>query len=556
MLHERTGKLQDLAVDFFERAYGLNSKTREDHNELCTEAIDRTGCSRRAFRELIYGHSYQSILGTLRELVPGYRPKVSKKEQRDQQMQEIQMMGSGGMAMAGLPHGYMDSLPTDTVQPPITQQPPQPPPPFDFTQPVSPSPAMTQWKQKLAKDAASKSGAPKFDLATAAPSSPPPSAPQESAKSKPPPSQEQKETPPPEALNSPSPASRQADKRTATEAKAKAAAVDASEVEAKAAARSAVPEASIAQEKQVKTPPPSKPKGGLPGNAPMASPRPPAPGHDRPFRPQQHVRVADVVRYSLCTKALCPAVFFFFLRQYMWRLASYSGSMDMADATPLLLGSYGLVLVLLWQALVAYRDNWGLPLKIACCVGEYIETWEFLAVADAKTLNSALTQVKLLVEACIEGVSTHSDVGLNRAVSRLDFLHSVHCNLVSEIGSTVLVMRLVDSLQLLRASVLKVRLACSDFMPVADVLATTVLVADLLCLLLIKHASSLLVEILLIPSMVYVLAYTHLLLKELELPFDAASCAPADLDPLLYLHSRVVHKIEQVQQKRSEAEGN
>ena len=62
MLHERTGKLQDLAVDFFERAYGLNSKTREDHNELCTEAIDRTGCSRRAFRELIYGHSYQSIL--------------------------------------------------------------------------------------------------------------------------------------------------------------------------------------------------------------------------------------------------------------------------------------------------------------------------------------------------------------------------------------------------------------------------------------------------------------------------------------------------------------
>jgi len=61
--HDRTGKLQDLAVDYFQRAYGLGDKPREDHNELCEEAVEITGCSRRAFRELIYGHSYQAILG-------------------------------------------------------------------------------------------------------------------------------------------------------------------------------------------------------------------------------------------------------------------------------------------------------------------------------------------------------------------------------------------------------------------------------------------------------------------------------------------------------------
>jgi len=47
------GKLQTIAVELFQRAYGLNGYTKEDHEVLQREAIQRTGCSPKAFQELV-----------------------------------------------------------------------------------------------------------------------------------------------------------------------------------------------------------------------------------------------------------------------------------------------------------------------------------------------------------------------------------------------------------------------------------------------------------------------------------------------------------------------
>lgn len=73
------GKLKAIARVVFERAYGLNRRSREDHEALCLEVMRLTQCSRKSFCELVYGHSYASELGDLRALVPGYKPKEPRK---------------------------------------------------------------------------------------------------------------------------------------------------------------------------------------------------------------------------------------------------------------------------------------------------------------------------------------------------------------------------------------------------------------------------------------------------------------------------------------------
>lgn len=66
------GKLVAVAVMFFERAYGLNGHKRIDHDTLKEEMMQLTGCSERAVNAVLYGSSYNEVLGHLRAQIPGY----------------------------------------------------------------------------------------------------------------------------------------------------------------------------------------------------------------------------------------------------------------------------------------------------------------------------------------------------------------------------------------------------------------------------------------------------------------------------------------------------
>jgi hypothetical protein len=77
------GKLKEMARDVFERAYGLNGKAQEDHETMCEEIMIATGCSRKSFCELIYGHSYAADLTDLRAMVPNYRTFALRTQRMD-----------------------------------------------------------------------------------------------------------------------------------------------------------------------------------------------------------------------------------------------------------------------------------------------------------------------------------------------------------------------------------------------------------------------------------------------------------------------------------------
>jgi hypothetical protein len=72
------GKLKGMARSIFRRAYGLHGHAQEDHEMLCEEVCLTTGCSRNAFCQLVYGHTYSYELVDLRELVPNYQPREKR----------------------------------------------------------------------------------------------------------------------------------------------------------------------------------------------------------------------------------------------------------------------------------------------------------------------------------------------------------------------------------------------------------------------------------------------------------------------------------------------
>jgi hypothetical protein len=83
------GWLETCCVDLFGRAYGLQGKEQENHHTLYEEALVKSQCSRRAFLEVLYGHSYNHKLGDLRAQVPGYPEKnpVNKKNKHEREAQ-------------------------------------------------------------------------------------------------------------------------------------------------------------------------------------------------------------------------------------------------------------------------------------------------------------------------------------------------------------------------------------------------------------------------------------------------------------------------------------
>lgn len=75
----KAGCLERQAVELFEKAYGLNDRKPEDYSKILQETVDATGCSQRAFEELVFGHSYSEKLETLRTKVEGYMTKTQWK---------------------------------------------------------------------------------------------------------------------------------------------------------------------------------------------------------------------------------------------------------------------------------------------------------------------------------------------------------------------------------------------------------------------------------------------------------------------------------------------
>jgi hypothetical protein len=463
---------------------GLGGHEREDHNELCEEALATTQCSRRAFRELVYGHSYSSILGALREQVPGYKPKATKKEQREQQA----MMSS-----------------TDLLEPRVTE---------------------------LNAVSAGASVKPAVEV---------------------------KKVP----LPVPLPQATVVEEVKAAEPPTKAGTITAIEMPPRKVEKQAVKVVTQVvkvekQENQKKAKPVEAP------TAPVASihvPPPPTvlpppqqakiPVTSVPL-PQHQARDLDRTRFTICGKSLLFAAFFFLIRQYIFRLSSYQGSLELASTAPVVIGSYLFLAVLLSRALVSHGKSCQLPLAIASHLDAYMESWEFLAVADTKQLCAALQQVLLLLDACIDGIKQPTGAGISKAVGVLDFLHTVHRNLVSEIGSTVLVMRIIDSLRLLRGALLQLRLwshSEATLMPVADVLSAGLVVANFATMLTVQQIPSFLGEMIVIPSIVFIFAFVYLMLHDLNSPFGENSSTSVNIDVLLYLQLRLVKKINAIKAK-------
>jgi hypothetical protein len=125
-----------------------------------------------------------------------------------------------------------------------------------------------------------------------------------------------------------------------------------------------------------------------------------------------------------------------------------------------------------WSALV---------LELCNQLDKYVTSWELLAVAadDAHQLLAAINQVQQLLDAALAsfaGLSlsggcgssgssasalaserAHALAALDFAVQTMDFLHLAHRNLISELGSTQPIMRLVASLGAVRTKLMHVR---------------------------------------------------------------------------------------------------
>lgn len=664
--HDRTGKLQDLAVEYFQRAYGLGDRPREDHNALCEEAVEVTQCSRRAFRELIYGHSYQAILGPLREMVPGYKPKLPKREQREQQMQELEQLSLSGsppkddMNLAAMPRPSfkLSSSAPPFESPKLLPQPPHPgakflttlTPSSSVVSPMGPlgsrEPSMT--KPKLAdrvltsperKPKTSGTSPEPMELAANSygrneyesgsqprwgdsPASVWPSPAEASRRDTPPKPVTAAPSQPAAHLSRPTTKEDAAVSTTANvnggthgkkesvaaEEKAKTDEKEIRKVESKTKEE----QSSVREEKQsneteasaghqgkesekkedthsekeqeagvieealkekgtriLRQDKTSKSRTPRPFRSPQlapslfSSPIQPLPSSSQPSSTTATTAASstssplatvftNLSRFGVCGKGALGALLFCLLRQYVFHVGNYSGRVPVETLFPLLVGSMVLLGIFLARVLHVAIKTRQLPLAIAEYTEDYIEAWELLHVGgDSRELVHALQQIQLLLESLIQGLDVFQpnfgdqQGGINHSMRLLDYLSSIHRKLAGDIGNTVLVMRLVDSLRRMRMSLLKLCLTAETALPLLESLSGSVVAINAVCLLVIVQSSSALVEILLLPAFIYILALFHLLLTSLDSPFS--SVVPLNLEALTYIQKRVQNRITQLQ---------
>jgi len=112
------------------------------------------------------------------------------------------------------------------------------------------------------------------------------------------------------------------------------------------------------------------------------------------------------------------------------------------------------------------------------------------------------------------------------------------------------VMRLVDSLRRMRMSLLKLCLCSEPALPLLQPLSATIVGLNALCLLVGVQSESLLFELLLLPSFVYLFVLLQLLVSYLDSPFGPV--APLNLSALMYIQKRVRNRIAELQAPTAE----
>lgn len=117
------GNLELRAAEFFERAYGLNGRTAENHYNLMQIVKTQVQCSDRAVQELFYGFSYSDKLEKLRAQVRLYprRPDVvgNKNREKAKRIEELD-------ALARILDPDYKSRPVACKTPVLPQSPPLP----------------------------------------------------------------------------------------------------------------------------------------------------------------------------------------------------------------------------------------------------------------------------------------------------------------------------------------------------------------------------------------------------------------------------------------------
>jgi len=92
---------------------------------------------------------------------------------------------------------------------------------------------------------------------------------------------------------------------------------------------------------------------------------------------------------------------------------------------------------------------------------------------------------------------------------------------------------------------LKLCLTSEATLPILEPLSASIVAINAVCLLVVVQSGSVLFEILLLPSFIYMFALLQLLLTHLDSPF--CSVAPLNLEALVYIQKRVQNRIAQLQ---------
>lgn len=188
-------------------------------------------------------------------------------------------------------------------------------------------------------------------------------------------------------------------------------------------------------------------------------------------------------------------------------------------------------------------------------IGKYVEVWELLAVEDPQQLLAAINQIQSLLDATLAGFLARTSEDLTLAVDHatqtLDFLHLAHCNLISELGSTPPIMRLVRALSVIRSYMLRTRVRPTVTIWQPITFLTCGLVAVNTCVLLaLPSIPSTALELIGPTSLVFVLFAALALAWSLQTPFGPqhssiawlTSSVGVSLEPLTYMRQRLQSK--------------
>lgn len=110
------GKLKDYAAYFFSQAYGLGDHAVRCHDDVISDAHALTSCSQRAIHEVLYGFSYDDVLGHLRAQVTVYPAKVPNKE-RNMDLNRSILLDHANALLATKTATKTTTSPTVTIAP-------------------------------------------------------------------------------------------------------------------------------------------------------------------------------------------------------------------------------------------------------------------------------------------------------------------------------------------------------------------------------------------------------------------------------------------------------